>query len=175
MALLRSTLASLMLCAVVALSAGSAGAHGVMREPESRAVGQPEEDYQYCFGTPGCECGDFPEAGPIMAIYEAGQVVRVTLEITQSHVSSPTFRFQLCPPDELSPNCFVDGEFATFESVPSVGPHSYDIQLPDGVVCDPCVLRWKWDYGFLSCADVRIVEKVPAKTLPWAALKARYR
>jgi hypothetical protein len=44
-------------------------------------------------------------------------------------------------------------------------------------VCDPCVLRWKWDYGFLSCADVSIVAREVGLEAPtaWAALKAMYR
>lgn len=42
-------------------------AHGLLLEPICRAIGSANEDYQYCFGTPGCECGEFPDAGPIVA------------------------------------------------------------------------------------------------------------
>ena len=49
---------------------------------------------------------------------------------------------------------------------------AFSSELPPGLECDPCVLRWKWDYGFLSCADVRIVNGVRGKSTNWTALKA---
>jgi hypothetical protein len=152
-------------------------AHGVMRVPASRAIGSVDEDYQFCFGTPGCECGDYPEAGELTATYEAGQTIDISIEITQSHDSNAVFRFQLCPPDELSVECFTNGEFTTEAFDRITGVHDYSIQLPAELVCDPCVLRWKWDYGFLSCADVRIVpvEVGVDSEASWAALKSRFR
>ena len=57
-----------------------------------------------------------------------------------------------------------------------MGPRTYEITIPTDLVCDPCVMRWKWDYGFLSCADVRIVAGGVGNELPsWTALKATYR
>jgi len=162
---------------MVCLSATGAFAHGVMREPASRAIGAPNEDYQYCFGTPGCECGEFPAAGGIVSTYKSGQSIDVTIDVTQSHATNTVFRFQLCPPDQSSPDCFVAGEFASVSFDQTLGLHTYRIDLPVGVVCDPCVLRWKWDYGFLSCADVSIVAREVGLEAPtaWAALKAMYR
>jgi hypothetical protein len=158
------------------LGATQAFAHGVMRVPASRALGSANEDYQYCFGTPGCECGNFPDAGGVVATYKSGQTIEVTIDITQSHDTDTIFRFQLCPPEQSSVECFVAGEFASVDFDQTLGLHTYEITLPD-VVCDPCVLRWKWDYAFLSCADVSIVadEVGVASPTAWAALKAMYR
>lgn len=157
------------------LRAGDCLAHGVMTAPESRAVGSVNEDYQYCFGTPECTCGDFPDAGPLVATYEAGQIIQVTIEVTVSHESGTTFRFQLCTPDQISAECFAAGEFATAEFDLMTGTHTYEIELPADLTCDPCVLRWKWDYGFLSCADVRIVASgTPVGDSSWTALKSLY-
>jgi hypothetical protein len=150
--------------------------HGVMTNPSSRAVGTPNEDYQYCFDTPGCECGEFPDAGAVVVTYKPGQTIQVTIDVTQSHSAGTIFRFQLCPPDQLSHECLVAGEFATVAFDQSVGPRTYDIKLPEELECDPCVLRWKWDYGFLSCADVRIVAHDLSGERPtWTALKTTYR
>ena len=159
-----------------ALSPQTSFSHGVMTTPESRAVGSENEDYQFCFGTPDCVCGDFPEAGAVVATYQAGQTISVTIDITRTHTEDPTFRFQLCPPDQLSQSCFVEGEFATALFDGFGGLHTYEITLPEDVVCDPCVLRWKWDYSFLSCADVRIVGvDVKAEGESWTSLKATFR
>lgn len=164
-------------CAALCSVTSAALAHGVMRIPASRAIGTPNEDYQFCFGTAGCECGEFPDPGVVTAVYDEGETIEVTIEVTQTHDSLPVFRFQLCPPDQLSPECFVDGEFASVDFDHTLGTRSYEIDLPDGVVCDPCVLRWKWDYGFLSCADVRIVATGVdvGSERDWTALKASYR
>ena len=172
----------ILICSIFALAAllgpaaGHGFAHGVMTIPASRAIGSENEDYQYCFGAPECQCGEFPEAGPIAATYEAGQSIQVTIEVTVTHDYLPFFRFQLCPADDQSPDCFAEGEFATADFDLALGLHTYEIQLPEDLVCDPCVLRWKWDYGFLSCADVRIVAVGTPVTEPsWSTLKSMYR
>jgi len=147
-----------------------------MTDPASRALGTDNEDYQYCFDTPGCECGDFPDPGIVVATYQAGQTIQVTINITQSHDTNAIFRFQLCSAGRLTERCFVDGEFATVDFDQSTGFRTYEIELPPGLECDPCVLRWKWDYGFLSCADVRIVaDGVDNEHPTWTTLKATYR
>jgi hypothetical protein len=154
-----------------------ASSHGLMTEPLCRAAGSANEDYQYCFGTPDCVCGEFPDAGPVVATYTVGQAIEVTIEVTITHASGPVFRFQLCPPDEISPECFEAGEFAVRNFDQITGIHSYELDLPPELECDPCVLRWKWDYGFLSCSDVRIKSGDVRIGGPasWSTLKARYR
>ena len=150
--------------------------HGLMIEPPTRAIGTVNEDYQFCFGTPGCECGEFPDAGPVVATYRAGQTIQVTIDVTISHDTGATFRFQLCPPDQLTADCFVAGEFATIAFDQNTGLRTYEISLPSEFECDPCVLRWRWDYGFLSCADVRIVADGLGSAHPtWTTLKSAYR
>lgn len=173
--LFAPALALVVVVGAVALPAAGL-AHGVMTAPESRAVGTPDEDYQFCFGTGECACGDFPDPGPIVATFTAGQVIQVAVEVTVTHETGPVFRFQLCPTADQSTACFQAGEFAAVDFDGQTGLHTYDVALPDGLVCDPCVLRWKWDYGFLSCADVRIVaEGTPLDRPTWTALKSRFR
>ena len=174
MLMLRTTLAVVFL--TVASLPSTVFGHGFMSSPAARSVGMPNEDYQYCFETPDCTCGEYAEAGPIVATYEAGQTVRVTIEVTRSHTEGHTFRFQLCPPDDQTLGCFQSGEFAVRNYNTLLGTHEVDITIPEGIECDPCVLRWKWDYGFLSCADVRILgARTPVDDRTWTALKASWR
>jgi len=133
----------LALAALCCLGPGPSFSHGLMTDPSSRAIGTLNEDYQYCFSPPGCECGEFPDAGAVVATYKAGQTIQVTIDITLSNSSGPTFRFQLCPPDQLPEECFVTGEFATVAFDQSTGPRTYEIVLPSDLGCDPCVRRWK--------------------------------
>ena len=79
------------------------------------------------------------------------------MNITQTHGPGDFFRFQLCPSTEISEQCFVDGEFDAFLNEDRGGLHYFSTRLPEGVRCEACVLRWKWDYAFLSCADIAIV------------------
>jgi hypothetical protein len=166
----------LVLLALGLLAPGEAAAHGMMTVPASRALGSENEDYQYCLGKPDCHCDEFPDPGPIVATWEAGATIEVTIDVTLSHDTGTTFRFQLCPAESQSDACFASGEFAAVAFDQTTGPRSYEITLPADLVCDPCVLRWKWDYGFLSCADVRIVASgTPVDSRGWTALKSTFR
>jgi hypothetical protein len=162
--------------ALLLASPTTALGHGYLSEPAARSVGMPNEDYQFCFGTPECVCGEYAEPGPIVAVYEGGQTIEVTVEVTLAHDTGNLFRFQLCPPDDQTLGCFEAGEFAVRDYDMLAGTYTYQLELPDGVVCDPCVLRWKWDYGFLSCADVRIVPAgTPIGNPGWSTLKSTWR
>ena len=173
MRLVAPILSAMIACAILPTACA---AHGVMTVPASRAIGSENEDYQYCLGKPDCHCDEFPEAGPIVATYEPGATIEVTIDVTLSHETGPTFRFQLCPAATQSAECFAAGEFATVEYDLTTGPRTYEITLPEGLECDPCVLRWSWDYGFLSCADVRIVDaSTPTTGQGWTALKSTWR
>jgi hypothetical protein len=120
-------------------------AHGYLHIPESRGLGNPRRDYQFCFDPPGCECGQFRDAGPIVANYEAGETIHVTLNITLAHVAGDLFSFQLCPPDAISEECFEAGTIASFHNDGTVGLNNFEFQIPPDTQCDPCVLRWKWE------------------------------
>ena len=82
---------------------------------------------------------------------------------------------------EILLDCFLEGEIASFVNDGEFGLHTYVIELPAGVTCDHCVLRWKWDYGFLGCADVGIqssVVGVPTDRplgISWGSIKRVYR
>jgi hypothetical protein len=172
---MRCLLVLLLSIATATALAGSAAAHGYLVDPPGRANGTPNQDYQYCLQPPGCECGDFPDAGPIVASFHGGETITVEVDITITHGSGDLFHFQLCPPDALSEQTFADREIATFENDGLSGLHVYEIPLPADLSCDPCVLRWKWDYGFLSCADVRVLTSdVAADGRSWSTIKSQY-
>lgn len=167
-----STLLALVLLAIALAPAGAWG-HGYMVQPTCRAIASPDRDYQWCPTPPGCECGDFPDAGPIVATFEAGQTIQVTLTITKSHPAGDFFHFQLCEPASISEACFEEGTIASFENDGTTGTKVFEFQIPPGTQCDPCVLRWKWDYAFLSCADVSIeASSAPAAQSSWSTVKA---
>lgn len=149
--------------------------HGYMQQPIARANLSPTRDYQYCPDPPGCECGDFPDAGPPVATYEAGDVISVNITITKAHPAGDFFHFQLCSPSSISEQCFENGTIASFENDGTTGTKVFEFQIPPSTQCDPCVLRWKWDYAFLSCADVSIkATGAPAEDTSWSTIKVSY-
>jgi hypothetical protein len=162
----------LVLCVVLMCCATSAWSHGYMVSPQARAIGSLNEDYQYCFGTPDCLCGEFPDPGPVVATYMAGETITVQVNITQTHTIG-VYYFQLCS-GPLTLDCLTTGTVATVSNDLVLGNHSYQVTLPENVSCDSCVLRWKWDYGFLSCADIRILPMTPVASHTWGAIKALY-
>jgi hypothetical protein len=146
-----------MLAGLVLTSAGTALAHGRMVDPPARTNGGPQENGQFCQGDPSCLCGQSdPGAGPVVAAYVEGETIQVSVDITIAHGSGDFFHFQLCPTSDISLECFELGEIAAFVNDGATGLHTYTLDLPSGVTCDGCVLRWKWDYGFVGCADVAI-------------------
>jgi len=151
-------------------------AHGYMQMPTCRAITSETRDYQWCPVPPGCECGDFPDAGPIVASYQAGETITVRISITKAHPAGDFFHFQLCEPASITEECFESNTIASFVNDGTTGIKNFEFQIPPDTQCDPCVLRWKWDYAFLSCADVSIeASGTPVEDASWSTMKAIWR
>jgi hypothetical protein len=146
------------------VAAAQAGAHGYLVNPVART----DDDYQF---TPD-PCGEFPNPGPATTTYQSGQTIDIDLNITVTHGSGDYFRFQLCETTDITEQCFLDGEIVAFLNEGNSGIHQFQVDLPDGVTCDACVFRWKWDYAFFSCADVEIVPEPSAAMSGCVAIAA---
>ncbi|XP_052691192.1 uncharacterized protein LOC128169067 [Crassostrea angulata] len=128
--------------------------------------------------------------GVITQSYTSGSIMRATVHVTASHKGY--FEFRLCPHDE--PNITVTQECLDrnllsdpitkgtkfFVDDKSVGIYQLELQLPEGVVCNACVLQWRYRTGnrwgcynsdftkgpcglgfgpqeeFYACSDIRI-------------------
>jgi len=154
---MRRVIALLPLLATLFFGAVTVSAHGRLENPPAVTNGGPDDDYQFCF-TGACPCGqNYAEPGPIVATYTEGETITVVLDITLTHGAGDFFRFQLCTTSAgISEECFAAGEFVAIENSDTLGLQEYQVTLPPGVACDDCMLRWKWDYGFLGCAHVAI-------------------
>lgn len=111
-------------------------------------------------------CGEYPDPAPSKTTLITGQPITIEVDLVVPHgEGGDSFAFQLHQESAaISEARFTAGEFETVLNDNVVGFHAYDTQLPAGVVCESCVLRWRWEaYDFLSCADVRIV---PPESLP---------
>ncbi|XP_044264511.1 uncharacterized protein LOC123011226 isoform X1 [Tribolium madens] len=121
--------------------------------------------------------------GVVSKTYKAGSVVTTSITLTANHLGS--FTYSLCvledPTKPETEDCFVDLPLADGSSQHPVSADEYQItnqvQLPAGVICDRCVLRWHYKSGnswgictdgtqkmgcgaqetFRSCADIAIV------------------
>jgi len=147
-------------------------------------------------------CGD-PPAGPlenekggkyatgiISRAYTEGQVIKITVIVTANHKG--WFEYSLCPINDgerVTEDCLAknvlhlnSGEEHYQLAGNIKGPINMEVKLPEGVTCEHCVLRWKWNAGnswgtdavtgrgcigcgfqeqFYSCADVSIAPKMP--------------
>ncbi|KAL1923494.1 uncharacterized protein VTP21DRAFT_8474 [Calcarisporiella thermophila] len=101
-------------------------------------------------------CGGSPP-GQVKTTFQAGQQVQVKWHISIAH-DGPCFF-------ELSPNG-DNGRFQQLLKVndcaKTVGDFSRTLQLPQGVTCNKCTMRYRWlavlpAKPYLNCADVRIV------------------
>lgn len=147
-------------------------------------------------------CGDPPEGpfdneaggkygkGIIGRTYEEGEAINVKIIITANHMG--WFEFTLCPVSEgekVTDECLAknvlsmtNGEKYYHLAASKKGPIDIPIQLPAGISCKHCVLRWRWVTGnswgvdketgrgcvgcgidgqekFYSCADITIRPK----------------
>ncbi|EFA07375.2 hypothetical protein TcasGA2_TC016350 [Tribolium castaneum] len=121
--------------------------------------------------------------GVISKTYTAGSIITANVTLTANHLGS--FSYSLCvlkdPTKPETEDCFVDLPLADGSSKYPVSADEYEIvnqvQLPAGVTCDRCVLRWHYKSGnswgictdgtqrmgcgaqetFRSCADIAIV------------------
>jgi len=146
-------------------------------------------------------CGDHPD-GPldnelggkytnpllIARTYDEGQVINVQIVVTANHMGF--FEFTLCNVDNMervTEECLqktvlkmTNGKKHWQLAAGVTGYIPIDLQLPEGVSCNRCVLRWKWKTGnswgtdpvthqsgmgfgnqemFNSCADISIRPK----------------
>jgi hypothetical protein len=121
--------------------------------------------------------------GVVARTYAAGTAVTTSITLTANHLG--TFTYSLCilsdPSKPETEECFVDLKLSDGSSAYNVKSDDYiisnNIQLPAGVTCERCVLRWHYKSGnswgmcndgtqkmgcgaqetFRSCADISIV------------------
>ncbi|XP_018560921.1 uncharacterized protein LOC108903286 [Anoplophora glabripennis] len=122
--------------------------------------------------------------GIIVAIYEPESVIDVQIKLTANHIG--TFTYSLCvleDPDgpESGEDCFMPLVLEDGSTYYNVTKEEFDIanrvQLPSGITCERCVLRWHYRTGnnwgvcddgksqlacgpqetFRSCSDVAIL------------------
>ncbi|XP_037049032.1 uncharacterized protein LOC119083426 [Bradysia coprophila] len=152
--------------------------------------GNVQQNQQY--STCG-RCGDAPgnthaqqggryDKGIITGTYNAGQVINAIVEFTANHRGG--FMFELCPQVSENNNCFQrlrinsadrgvrDNNWACSGGDHQNGQMRVAIQLPAGVRCTRCTLRWTyrtsyppapdacWNPNnaqtFRNCVDIRI-------------------
>ncbi|RZB40767.1 Chitin bind 3 domain containing protein [Asbolus verrucosus] len=121
--------------------------------------------------------------GLVSKTYLSGSAIDVSVKLTVNHLG--TFSYSLCvlknPTKPETEDCFVDLKLADGSSVYTVNANdstiSNKVQLPSGLTCKHCVLRWHYKCGnsvgkcedgiqkkgcgnqvtFRSCADISIV------------------
>jgi Lytic polysaccharide mono-oxygenase, cellulose-degrading len=121
--------------------------------------------------------------GVIVANYTSGSVMQVSVKITANHRGY--FQFDLCNVDveRESDECFGRNKLLTFdgkdkyEISTASGMYYVNLQLPAGLRCSHCVLRWTYVCGnnwgfcgdgtgklgcgpqehFRACSDIKIV------------------
>ncbi|RIB20340.1 hypothetical protein C2G38_2179580 [Gigaspora rosea] len=100
-------------------------------------------------------CSGF-EAGPIVATYQPGQLIPISWTIFTAHQGSCSV--------QLSSNG-NDTDFQELKSYSNcadeIGTFNDNVQLPAGVACDKCTLRWVWNSAlngelYLQCSDIKI-------------------
>lgn len=145
-----------------------AAAHGYLAEPSARNV-QHNSDYcPQCLSGPGV-CGDprgqlshepfgkYASPPIIAAKYPAGGTLKAKMVITANHQGR--WYLELCPLKNTSPKsersairngCLEKlrlangkGQYVYISS--SASTSSGTFQLPKGVTCGRCVLRWVWE------------------------------
>jgi len=126
--------------------------------------------------------------GIIVRNYKQGDLIDVTIQVTAKHEGD--FEFKLCPLDNLDgpptqdcfdqfPLQFGDGTYK-YGPISKNGDHFMKVKLPTDVVCEKCILQWKWrtanswgtdangsgiGFGpqetYQGCADVSITSGTP--------------
>ncbi|CAG8601454.1 5809_t:CDS:1, partial [Scutellospora calospora] len=100
-------------------------------------------------------CSGF-EAGSIVATYQSGQLIPITWKIFTAHQGNCSV--------QLSTNG-KDSEFQELKSYSNcadeIGTFNDNVQLPTGVTCEKCTLRWVWNSAlngelYLQCSDIKI-------------------
>lgn len=95
--------------------------------------------------------------GIITQTYPAGSIITAIVHVTASHKGY--FEFRLCPHNDpkvtVTQDCFdrnlLKDPFTMgtkfFVDDKSVGIYNIELQLPEGVICDACVLQWRYRTG----------------------------
>ncbi|XP_041982319.1 uncharacterized protein LOC121735538 [Aricia agestis] len=130
--------------------------------------------------------------GTIVAEYEAGQIFSTTVEITAHHKGY--WIFKICPdPYSIDQDCFDANpieleEGGTQYYPPNGGKFNVNYRLPSNLICDHCVLQWRYVAGnnwgdckngtqglgcgdqenFLACSDISIKRSsyIPVESIP---------
>merc|ERR1712117_359284 len=109
------------------------------------------------------EMGGKYGAGVIVRNYQAGQTIRISVDVTANHKGY--FMFRLCqnpsPGVPATESCFSQnvlkmvGGSDKFYIGSGTGTQSVQVQLPVGVTCTTCVLQWKYVAGnnWGTCPD----------------------
>nr|XP_009857447.1 uncharacterized protein LOC104265352 [Ciona intestinalis] len=141
------------------------------------------------------EAGGKYALGIIGRIYSPGEIIDTQVEITAEHKGY--FEFRLCPWDNVhvpvTHEClnqrllsFADGEkkwYLPQDADLAKGVHNIKVQLPSDVLCEQCVLQWRyrtgnsWGYEdgkegmglgqqeeFYGCSDVAIRGNIQPST-----------
>lgn len=101
------------------------------------------------------EFGGLYGLGDVVALYNAGSVIRIGVMITANHLGH--FLFDLCNLDKFSREsdaCFAEnrlklsnGASQFIVSSSRVGWFNTTLQLPTNIKCRRCVLRWTYITG----------------------------
>ncbi|XP_048745740.2 uncharacterized protein LOC125658507 [Ostrea edulis] len=95
--------------------------------------------------------------GIITQTYPAGSIITAIVHVTASHKGY--FEFRLCPHNDpkvtVTQDCLdrnlLKDPFTMgtkfFVDDKSVGIYNIELQLPEGVICDACVLQWRYRTG----------------------------
>ena len=90
--------------------------------------------------------------GEIVYLYHEGETINVTLDV-RTHMAGGVYQFTMCKTDStlrVTHGCFQHP--LTWENTGSAiipapledGFATYMLQLPSGLICDYCVMQWKW-------------------------------
>jgi len=132
-------------------------AHGRMISPPIRIKpGDENQGFTLTNGPTKEEpCAGNP-AGPVQSKFKSGETIPIKWKITAAHRGPCTVQLSVTGQD----TDFKD--LKKFNNCADTnGDFSDTVNLPKGVSCDKCTIRWKWDAQltnelYLNCADISI-------------------
>ncbi|KAH3809987.1 uncharacterized protein LOC127835722 [Dreissena polymorpha] len=189
------------------LNCGGTSHQWIVNGGKCGACGDPYDAVQKPNQTPG---GKYV-TGTIVRSYESSKIIDIKIELTAYHKGY--FEFRICPLDpgngketEVTMDCLneyqlevgradqSEDEFVTRYSVEGdnavgsqgTGIYNLKVKLPEGLVCNSCVMQWIWHGGnswgcdadgacglgkgpqenFWNCADVEITSSSTASMTP---------
>jgi len=134
-------------------------AHGRMISPQIRIKeGDADQGFTLTNGPTKEEpCAGNP-AGPVQSKFKSGETIPIKWKITAAHRGPCTVQLSITGKDTDFKN------LKKFDNCADTnGDFSDTVDLPKGVSCDKCTLRWRWDAQltnelYLNCADISIGE-----------------